>query len=56
LSESTSKKRKRTLYWDEKDESKNKKKIKKSESDFTASEYDPQSNDLLDDWGLNVPK
>lgn len=29
------------MYWDEKDESKNRKKIKKSESDFTASEYDP---------------
>lgn len=38
LSESTLKKKKRTLYWDEKDESKNRKKIKKSESDFSESE------------------
>ena len=36
--ESTLKKKKRTLYWDEKDESKNRKKIKKSESDFSESE------------------
>ena len=38
LSESTLNKKKRTLYWDEKDESKNRKKIKRSESDFSESE------------------